>query len=199
MIKFFRNKVAVLASAVMLAGIGGVYLSGTNLVDAQARLDLSTRMQMADEKLLIALLDAETGQRGYILTGNDTYLEPYARAAVIVSASFAGYDRMRLNPDQQAFVETIRPLVTEKLAELDQTVRTRRTHGYDSAMKIVLTNQGKDLMDILRNHFTIQRERAYTYRESMATRVSICTQSTLYSIFVMLIGLLMLWGSFVRN
>ena len=90
--------------------------------------------------------DAETGQRGYLLTGDEAYLLP-SRNAGEQLAGLLGQLR-RLTGDsrrQQSRILTLDSLVQRKLAEIAQTIRARRTVGSDAALAIVRTGLGREL------------------------------------------------------
>ncbi len=96
--------------------------------------------------LEIGIRDAETGQRGYLLTGDEDYLTPYKDAMDRVT--FLQGDLQRLtadSPRQQARLEQLSPLLQRKLEELAQTIELRRTQGLEAALQVVRTNVGRDL------------------------------------------------------
>jgi methyl-accepting chemotaxis protein len=100
---------------------------------------------------LSLMKDAETGQRGYVLTGDDTYLDPYSAAIGAIGKTM---DELRAltsdNPHQQDRIAQAEPLIDAKLAELKRTIDLRRTQGIDAALKVVLGGEGKKSMDDLR-------------------------------------------------
>jgi methyl-accepting chemotaxis protein len=107
------------------------------------------RTEIAD--LLSELKDAETGQRGYIITGDETYLEPYQSALAAIKRSFDDLRKLTAdNPHQQQRLSAIGPLIDAKLAELKDTIDLRRTRGFDAASKVVVSNVGKETMDRIR-------------------------------------------------
>jgi CHASE3 domain sensor protein len=107
------------------------------------------RIELAD--LLSIMKDAESGQRGYLITGEESYLEPYKAAVVAVKSALADVKKLTSdNPNQQRRLAAITPLVDSKLAELRQTIDLRRGQGLDAALKVVLTNEGKTYMDQIR-------------------------------------------------
>jgi CHASE3 domain sensor protein len=111
------------------------------------------RTSLAD--LLSALKDAETGQRGYLLTGSDSYLGPYQAATDQIQTTYGSLLRMTSdNPSQQQRLISMRPLIEAKSAELKQTIELRKTGGLDAALKVVNTNEGKQIMDQLRKMVT---------------------------------------------
>jgi len=103
--------------------------------------------------LLQSMLDAETGQRGYLLTGNETYLEPYDKAVANVQTNM---DRLRnqfmgVPEDMQEFALLSRQ-ISRKLAEMELSLRLRR-QGNEDAWKFILnTDVGKEHMEAIRKH-----------------------------------------------
>lgn len=98
--------------------------------------------------------DAETGQRGYLLTGNADYLAPYeaAKAALPgeidkVETAFAD------NPEQSVLVAKLRETLTSKLAEMQQTIDLTKAGDRDAALAIVNADTGRELMDEARAFF----------------------------------------------
>ncbi len=113
------------------------------------------------EGLLVGLLNAETGQRGFLLTGRPEYLGPYhvgSRAAerdLAALAAASGSDA-RL----AAEFSVVGPLVAEKLAELARTVALEQSGARSSAMAVVNTNAGKRAMDAIRERIAVIDRRA---------------------------------------
>jgi PAS domain S-box-containing protein len=100
---------------------------------------------------LSTIQDAETGQRGYLLTGRGEYLKPYEEAVGHVKERLA---RLREivgdDPIQKPWLDQLEPLVAQKLAELQQTVDLRRAQGLEPALAVVNTDEGRVLMDHIR-------------------------------------------------
>ncbi len=72
------------------------------------------------EEILSLMKDAETGQRGYLLTGEIRYLEPYNQARSAIQSRIDELRRLvNDNPSQQSYLQTLEPVVAQKLAELD--------------------------------------------------------------------------------
>lgn len=105
----------------------------------------------AMDTLLSDLQDAETGQRGFLLTGNEKYLEPYAAALVSIPHELNDITSLTSdNPTQQAKIDALKPHVDAKLAELDQTIRLRRSQGPEASLSVVNSDRGKTEMDAVR-------------------------------------------------
>jgi methyl-accepting chemotaxis protein len=107
------------------------------------------RTELAD--LLSQLKDAETGQRGYLITGADSYLAPYQSALGAIKGMLDDLRKITAdNPNQQRRLAAVAPVIDAKLAELRETIDLRRNQGLDAAVKVVLTNAGKIHMDQIR-------------------------------------------------
>jgi methyl-accepting chemotaxis protein len=112
--------------------------------------------------LLSLMKDAETGQRGFLLTGEESYLEPYSAALGPISSVVANVRELTSdNPSQQTRIAELSPLIDAKVAELKHTIDLRRTEGLDAALKVVRSGAGKQLMDDARRvvHDMDQEER----------------------------------------
>ncbi|HEX8949306.1 MAG TPA: CHASE3 domain-containing protein [Dissulfurispiraceae bacterium] len=103
------------------------------------------------ESVLSLLKDAETGQRGYIITGDDRYLEPYHAAVREIDRRIGELRELTSdNPAQQQRLNSIEPLVASKLSELNETISLRKSRGFKATAQVVLTDRGKQIMDSIR-------------------------------------------------
>lgn len=99
------------------------------------------------ETLLSQLKDAETGQRGYLLTGEANYLRPYQAALPSISQELQTLTQLLADSaDQQARMTKLRVLITAKLAELQETIELRQ-QDYPAALQIVKQGEGAQLME----------------------------------------------------
>jgi len=97
------------------------------------------------------LVDAETGQRGYLLTGDPSYLDPYNRAITQVDGHISNLARITSdNPAEQANAAQLGIVVHKKLGELTDTIDLYRAGKPDQARAIVLSGRGKADMDHIR-------------------------------------------------
>jgi methyl-accepting chemotaxis protein len=98
--------------------------------------------------LLGQLKDAETGQRGYVITGDEAFLEPYQTGSASVANVLKELRQLTAdNPNQQKRLDAAEPLVAAKLAELKETIDLRRKGDLDGTVKIVKGGEGKRYMD----------------------------------------------------
>jgi PAS domain S-box-containing protein len=104
------------------------------------------------EAIVTTAGDAETGQRGYLLTGDEKYLAPYTNA---LSQMHSRVSALRQDVAEgfvsREEVDKIDQLISAKLSELAQTVALKRQHRDEEALAIVQTDRGKQLMDEIRN------------------------------------------------
>jgi CHASE3 domain sensor protein len=115
------------------------------------QLDLTQRIMLATTDLLSAIKDAETGQRGFLLTGRESYLDPYNRAVSVVPQILSRLTELTATrQDQARRVDTMKPLVREKLRELQKTIELHRLEGVNAALRAVLSDRGNILMDQIR-------------------------------------------------
>ena len=122
----------------------------------------TTKLIGASDDMLIGLLNAETGQRGYLLTSNPVYLQPYDRALSMVAA-----DQKRLSalvpavPGGGQYFAELNRLVAAKMAVIAETINLARAGDHAGALRIVDTNEGKQIMDEARGT-TADLQRAAT-------------------------------------
>jgi signal transduction histidine kinase len=97
------------------------------------------------------LKDIETGERGYLLAGEEDFLEPYDRAIKVVRARLMTAEALTAdNPSQQARFHQLRPLVEQKIAFARDTIDMFRRGQRSEAQAKVATREGKLLMDDIR-------------------------------------------------
>ena len=105
-------------------------------------------------KLQAQLMDAETGQSGYLLTGDEKYLQPYTGATQRVNATLDEIHKLvSKHPEQASIYDLMARNISRKLAELEITVKMRQDGQQDAWKYIVSTDIGKVEMDSIRGHF----------------------------------------------
>lgn len=119
--------------------------------EALARLAERSEARFQIQTVYRAMVDAETGQRGYLLTARKVYLEPYSRALVTVPAAMTWLEQ-HFNGDvaTTAMVKEFKDEVEGKLAEL-ATMLDIHEQGRDEAWRaLLMTDIGREKMDRLR-------------------------------------------------
>jgi CheY-like chemotaxis protein/CHASE3 domain sensor protein len=103
------------------------------------------------QSLVSTLKDAETGQRGFLLTGRENYLEPYLAAKQALPAELGSVRALLADdPAQRGRFESLQALAADKMQELSETIELKRAGKADAALAIVLTDRGKSAMDRMR-------------------------------------------------
>ncbi|NJL86166.1 MAG: PAS domain S-box protein [Leptolyngbyaceae cyanobacterium SM1_1_3] len=114
------------------------------------------------KNILSLVKDAETGQRGFIITGETVYLEPYKGAIATLNQQLEDLEQLTAdNPQRQARLPQVRDRIDAKLSELEETIALRQNSGFEAAQQVVLSDRGKQEMDALQNVIgaMIQHER----------------------------------------
>jgi PAS domain S-box-containing protein len=142
--------------AIIVANTALAYWNTVQLYAAAEGVAHSERVQGALEQVLTSAAEAETGQRGYLITGNERYLEPFKSAEQRIDAEVSSLAQLtRDNADQEAEVPRLQRFIVQKLDELRLTVAVRKENGADAARAIVLTDRGRVAMDSL--HAVVDR------------------------------------------
>jgi signal transduction histidine kinase len=141
-----------------------------------------THTHLVLEKLdavLTDLLDAETGQRGYIITGEDTYLEPYNDARQHVHQDVADLRALTSdNPIQQRAMDRLEPLVETMLSALQERIEIRRQNGLVAAAEEVRRGSVKLHMDEIRNVFGEMRQEENGLLKTRSTEADASSRTT---------------------
>jgi signal transduction histidine kinase/ActR/RegA family two-component response regulator len=124
--------------------------------------------------VLSSIQDAETGQRGFLLTSKIEYLEPYERALKEFSAQIEQLGRETSdNPNQVQAVATLRIVANDKLEELRQTIQLKQAGKMDEALALVSSDKGLALMRDARsaiNRMQFEESRLLSERSQSSDR-----------------------------
>ena len=162
----------------MLAG--SLWVAGGNLRGIESVNTLSHQVQtarFAAETVLSTLKDAETGQRGYLLTADPSYLEPYAGADGRLADDFVRLERAPFKDAVRAgLIATLRLSAQSKMAELARTISLYQAGKGGAALALVRTNYGKSVMEDIRRDVSALQDDAQIRLDqarvqAMATRV----------------------------
>ncbi len=186
--QFFRKIAGSLGLAsVILVGVGVLsYRSATGLIATTREIDKTHEVVSKLDQVLSQLRDAETGQRGYIITAADSYLDPYRSATSTIDQELKELETLIVNsPGQRQRLRILNLLVTNRLTELKKTISLRKNGGFDTALGIILTNQGKQTMDEIRREIGEMQQAENSLIYQKAERAEASARST---VFVLLGG-----------
>lgn len=146
------NSLVVAALLVALSVTGLLYARyDAEVRDAQEWVGHTYRVMVDIKELQLAVEGAETGQRGFVLTGRDTYLTPYEQGRDRASLLFGELKTLTAdNPPQQEHLRTLSASIQQKLEELAQTIELRRSAGEAAALQVVNSGRGQQLMEMVR-------------------------------------------------
>jgi two-component sensor histidine kinase len=147
----------VISSSIILLTIGFLTLLG--IVGSNAWLSEKSNsyfeqanqlraLRVSAVELRNALQSAESSQRGYLVGGNEIYLAPYDAAK---AQALTQFDRLKLltpsSGQGEAMLTRLSKVVSDKMAEMDQTIALKRNLGDSEAATVFRSNRGKALMD----------------------------------------------------
>jgi signal transduction histidine kinase/ActR/RegA family two-component response regulator len=150
------------------------------------------------ERLLSQLVEAETAQRGFLLTADSEVLRPYRRAVLSVYKSM---ERLRAltaeDPVQSARMDALGPRVGALLAALEETIEVRRQNGFEGARQVLATERSRRAMDDLREAITqLQDRERQELGEKDAARQASARRAILLIVVGNLASFLLLAGVF---
>ncbi len=139
-------------AGLMLLGVAIIgFRSAESLIDNDAAVTHTLEVRHGVADLLSQMKDVETGQRGFVLTGEESYLDPYRES---VSAVRVTHDRLRKllsdEATQQNRLDALLPLLEGRIAEAKQLIEQRRAEGIEAAIQTVKAGRAKELMDGIR-------------------------------------------------
>jgi CHASE3 domain sensor protein len=120
---------------------------------ASHRLTVHTHEVLTQIQVTLSLLkDAETGQRGYLISGETRYLKPFDDAVGGINERVRRLRALTAdNAGQQVRIEALTRLIADRFDELNTTLAARTEHGFEAARAIVLADRGKKNMDEIRD------------------------------------------------
>jgi len=148
-----------IAVAIIVA-VGAAALRSTEATVSSAQWVAHTLQVRAELEAGFAdLIEAETGVRGYVITGDTTYLAPYHSARATLNSRLAGLRALTAdNPAQQRRLDSLDTLVATRLERFQWTIETRRTGGPAAAARAVSGGRGKELIRLVHDVITQMEE-----------------------------------------
>jgi signal transduction histidine kinase len=145
---------AVVALGLLLLGAVLLNLNLERTSEARRLVLATVGVLEGARAVMIDVVNAETGQRGFLLTGEERYLRPYEEATSRLWADFSALEGRVQMPEQRERLARLRPRIAAKLAELVHTIELRR-RSIDEALTVVRTDEGQRLVDEIRAEFGV--------------------------------------------
>ena len=140
-----------MALALLIFNAATSYRNTLKLMENEGWVSHTHRVLTELEAALSTLKDAETGQRGYLLTGEERYLEPYHSAIARINKQVDGLQQLTAdNNRQQQRIRDVKSAIDSKLAELQETINLRREQNLEAALRVVKSGRGKQIMGGIR-------------------------------------------------
>lgn len=143
------------------------------------------------ESMFSALKDAETGQRGYIITGDEEYLKPYTAALPAIEERIERLRQLTASdPEHPRRLADLEQAVTQRLHLIAEVIELRKTQGFAAAERAVSTGRGKRMMDDIRETIAEMSERENALLETRRLESNASARNT--TITLVLLGTLLL-------
>lgn len=172
--RFFKRIAGGLgAAAVILVAIGAIsYRNTSRFVQTIARVENQQEVIGEIQELLSQLTQAETEERGYLLTGDKTYLKPYQTAITDINRSLKDLRQLTANnPKQQQKLDALEPLIARRLALLEKVIDLRQRRNVEAALQVVLSGEGKQLTNEIQKQLAqMKNEQASLLQQRAETR-----------------------------
>lgn len=171
-------------SLATLTTIGLISYQSTNELIENSHQERHTYEVLSQlEELNLQLTNAETGQRGYIITGEQRYLEPYNAAIQVLNQKVKELQRLTAdNPNQQNRLDILQPLLNERMAVMKDVIALRQSEGLEASQKAVLTDQGKQMMGNIQKLIQAMKTEENALLKQRSQRAQVAGQKTIASI-----------------
>ena len=196
-----RSIVALLAGVILLLLAANVttFVMIQRTAALSEQVERSQQVRRAAGVLLLSLVDAETGQRGFLLSGDPAFLAPYNRAATSVPDQMDELERLTAgDPQLEAQVNVMLEAARDKLAELERSVTLSRTGRIGDAVQLVRSGRGQDLMNTIRSgigaidEIEIVRLESRTRQSEHGSRLTLWANA-LSGLLVLMLAGIMVW------
>ena len=150
----FESKLKFAAAAIILVMSTVAALPmfvNHQVTTVMSELRSASNVERLQLKLREELLNAETAQRGFVVTGDELFLDPYHSAVNAIPSAQAALRREMTSPEEVERARTIERAVTAKMQTVEWTITLRRNQGFQAAKALVLAGTGKAQMNLLRS------------------------------------------------
>ena len=177
--------IAWLSGAALLVALGVlISVSAFNKIEAAVELQNHSRIVLnrADD-LFSAIKDAETGMRGYLLTGDEAFLEQYSAVRQNIGGQLQALRQLTSNPAAAKHLDSLAPLLEAKLTHMSRAIELRRNRDVAAAFAGVRSGEGKRLMDGIRAEMSGYIQ----IQESALAQRAAAYQSNMWQLFIIIV------------
>ncbi len=151
---------AMCMASFLVFGLAAIIVLGS-LLEALQQRSVQREILMQLHGIFSGLLDAETAQRGYVLTGRPEYLEPSEEARRDIPLHFAQLEVLTRDKGWKPEIRQLLVSTQAKLDHVDEVIALRREMGFEAAAALVATGEGKRAMDVVRQQMAIIENREF--------------------------------------
>ena len=186
-----------LSLAALIISSGASYISIQNLLSSDRWVDHTFQVIQDMDNLLSGMKDAETGQRGYLLSGDEVFLQPYTGSRDEVRKYFVHVQLLTAdNPSQQNDFPLLSALIEKKYALIDKTLANRK-RGIPVTTRELL--QGKDIMDSIRVQVAKMEHRERLLLETRTSKMNVfATYTPLLILFASIVAVIVTYAFYRR-
>ena len=182
----------IVAAFLIIAGGVAAYENSTHLQEDRERVAHTHEVIASLENVLLLTTNAQTAERGYVLTGNTSYLQPYQSASQAIPAILDKLGRLIAdNPSQVQRLQTLLPLVKARFELAEFIVKVRRREGFETSRAIIVSDRGDLIYDAI-SHVIAEMENAEN--QLLTSRLAKSKQSSRFSVATAAFGSLISLG-----
>ena len=202
--KFAALKTAVSLPLAVLAAAFMIFINEISFqqsTKAVSSMEAAQQTRSAMNQLVRQVLDAETGQRGYLLTGDSGYLDPYKAAVGDITENLNFLRQIFASqPELISDFDTLSRHVSRKMAEMDLSVRMRKEGNEDGWKFVLTTDVGKEEMEAIRSQSSKLSARSIAQIEQAQSQIRQALQLSRIGIATTaLVGLLAFYMYLMQN
>jgi PAS domain S-box-containing protein len=150
----FEQRLSISFGFTILILFGLFYVYGKNrddFVKTKELINHTRELISWTESILTEVTEVETGARGYVITGDSIFLEPYTSSVFVISGYLSILKKTSKNDNLQKLrVDSLEKFIVQKVALTKQMIALRKNKGFEDAKKLVVVARGKILMDSIR-------------------------------------------------
>ena len=191
-------------AAVALIAVGILtYISVLRFRQDAGLVDHTHKVLNALSELRSSITAAESGQRGYVITGREEYLQPYQASVQAVDQNIQRLDDLTTdNLVQQQNLNSLKPLVAQRLALMDARIELRRTQGFEAAQASMAATQNQSVQEAIRaavKSMGTEESRLLAQREDSAEQSSVAMRTAIVAASLFALGLLIIGMIYVSQ
>jgi CheY-like chemotaxis protein/CHASE3 domain sensor protein len=138
-------------SLILLAVASASFKNSEQFLDTNKWINHTYDVLYEFDQILINSVDAETGTRGFVITGVESYLEPYNSSKIGITTHIKNARKLTVdNPTQQKNIDDIEALLQKRVSYLESCIEARKNKSFEEAKTIIDTGEGKRLQDEVR-------------------------------------------------